>query len=309
MYLTIGMIFLSQTVVGILGNFILLYHYLFFYHAKSKLRYINLILQHIFIANSLLLLAKGPPLITVAFGWKEFFSDFVCKLILYVERVGRGVSISTICLLSVFQRIMISPVNSCWKDLKIKAPKYIGLCICLCWFQHMAINSIFPLYLSYVSGKWHNRNITKKRKMAFCSRVDAGTIPGLVYVTLVTFPEATSSVLMICASGSMIFTLYRHKQQVQHIHRTNVFSGSAESRATKSIFLLVSTFVSFYSMSCIFHFSIILFPEECWWLVSISDIISVCFPTISPFLVVSQDSSISRLYFDCIRNTLLAKKK
>ncbi|XP_005412791.1 PREDICTED: vomeronasal type-1 receptor 4-like [Chinchilla lanigera] len=309
MYLALGMIFLLQTIVGVLGNLFLPYHYLFLYHSKSKLRYIDLILRHIFIANSLLILSKGPPQIIVAFGLKHSFNDFVCKLILYVERVGRGMSIGTICLLSIFQTIMISPTNSCWKNLKIKAPKYLGLSICLCWFQHTVVNFIFPIYLLSMSAKRYSRNITKRREMRLCPLVDHGKILGSVYMALVAFPEVIFSILMICASGSMIFTLYQHKQRVQHLHRKNVFSRSPESRATKSIFLLVGTFVSFYSMSSIFNFSIAFFPEIYWWLVSISDVISLCFPTMSPFLIMSQDSSISRLCFFWIRNTLSPYKK
>ncbi|KAF6079901.1 vomeronasal 1 receptor 1 [Phyllostomus discolor] len=42
------------------------------------------------------------------------------------------------------------------------------------------------------------------------------------------------------SSGSMVFILYRHKQRVQHIHRTHLFSPSApEARATKTILLLI----------------------------------------------------------------------
>ncbi|XP_004644756.1 vomeronasal type-1 receptor 2-like [Octodon degus] len=306
--LAIGMIFLSQTMVGFLANFFLLYHYIFLYHTKSKLRYVELILKHISIANSLLILSEGLPQVMVNFGLKHAFNYFVCKFILYMERVGRGVSISTICLLSVFQTIMISPINSCWKDLKIKAPKYIGLCICLCWFQHIVVNFIFPVYLMNVSENFHSRNITKKREMRFCSVADQGEILGSVYLTFITFPEVIFSVLMVCASGSMIFTLYRHKQHVRHIHKTNVFSRSPESRATKSILLLVGTFVSFYSISSLFNFCIALFPEVYWWLVSISDVLSLCFPTICPFLVMNQVSFLSRLCFAFIRNTHLADK-
>ncbi|XP_004644757.1 vomeronasal type-1 receptor 4-like [Octodon degus] len=308
MHWAIGMIFLWQTMVGVLANFFLFYHYLSLYHTKCKLRCIDLILKQILIANTLLTVSKGLPQTMAAFGLKHSFNDFVCKLIFYVERVGRGVSISTICLLSVFQTVMISPMNSYRKDLKIKAPKYIGLCICLCWFQHTVINFIFPLHISYASEKLYSRNTTKKREIRFCSRVDQGTNLGSVYLALVAFPEVIFSVLMICSSGSMIFTLYQHKQRIQHIHRTNVFSKSPESRATRSILLLVGTFVSFYSLSSILNLSIALFPEVDWWLMSISDVLSLCFPTISPFLVMIQDSSLSRLCFAWIRCALLLYK-
>ncbi|NP_001160895.1 vomeronasal 1 receptor cavPorV1R639 [Cavia porcellus] len=307
--LVIGMILFSQITVGVMGNFFLLYHYIFIYHTKSKLRCIDLILKHILIANSLFILSKGLPQTMVAFGLKNSLSDFVCKFFFYVERVGRGVSIGTICLLSIFQRITISPMNSCWKDLKIKAPKCIGFSIYLCWFVHMVVNFIFPLYLLYMSGRWSSRNITKERKIIFCTYTDPGTILGSIYIALVVFPEVACSVLMICASSSMVFNLYQHKKKVQHIHRTNVFSRSPESRATKSILFLVGTFVSFYSLSSLFNISIALFPEVYRRLVSISEIISVCFPTMSPFLLMSQDSSILRPCFVMLRNALPTYKK
>ncbi|NP_001160896.1 vomeronasal 1 receptor cavPorV1R640 [Cavia porcellus] len=303
------MILFSQTMVGVMGNFFLLYHYLFIYHTKSKLRCIDLILKHTLIANSLLILSKGLPQIIVDFGLKSPVNDFVCKLIFYIECVGRGMSVGTICLLSIFQTITISPINSCWKDLKIKTSKYISFSICLCWLLHVVVNFILPLYTLFVSGKWYSKNITKEIKMRFCSFVGHGTIPGSIYIALVAFPEVACSVLMICASGSTIFTLYQHKQRVRHIHRTNVLSRTPESRATKSILLLVGTFVSFYSLSSLFNISITLFPQEYWLLMSISDIISLCFPTMSPFLLMSQDSFTSRPCFVWIRNALPTYKK
>ena len=119
----LGIIFISQIMIGILGNFFLLYYYLFLYHTQCRMRATVMILKHRTIVNSLIILSKGAPQTNTALGWKHIFSDFACKLILYVERVGRSMSIGTTCPLSVFQ---ISPMNSCWKNLKVKAPKYIA---------------------------------------------------------------------------------------------------------------------------------------------------------------------------------------
>uniref|UniRef100_A0A2K6BJG9 Vomeronasal type-1 receptor n=1 Tax=Macaca nemestrina TaxID=9545 RepID=A0A2K6BJG9_MACNE len=269
----IGMMFLSQTTVGILGNFSLLYHYLFLDHTVCRLRCTDLIFKHLAIANCLILLYNGVPQTIVAFGLKYFINDFECNLLLYVQIVGRGVSIGNTCLLSVFQTIMISPVNSCLKDLKVKAPKYIGFSISLCWILHMVVNFIFLICFLYLSSKWIPPNILKTRDLG--------------YLLL----EVLFSVLIIWASGSMIFILYRHKQQVQYIHRTHASPGSSpESRATKSILVLASTFVSSYTLSSMFHTSIL-------WLANISKLISLCFPTVSPFLLMSCDSNVSRLFF------------
>ncbi|KAM6154451.1 vomeronasal type-1 receptor 4-like [Erethizon dorsatum] len=143
------------------------------------------------------------------FGLKYFFNDIVCKCLSYIERVGRGVSISTICLLSVFQNIIISSMNSYWKDVKVI---------------------------------------------------------GTIYIALVVFPEVCFSLIIVWASSSMIFILYRHKHRVQHIHVTNVSLRSPESRATHSILFLVSTFISFYTVSSIIRISITLAYNLSFWL-------------------------------------------
>ena len=213
--LAIGIIFFLQTVLGIWGNFSLLYHYLFLYHTQCRLRVTDLICQHLTIANILVILSKGVPQTITTLRLKYFASDFACKLILYVERVGRSMSIGTTCLLSVFQTITISPKNSCWKNLKVKAPKYIAFSISFCWIQCMFVNLFFPLYALYVSGKWHSTNMTNTRDSGYCVATDLENISGSIYTALVVFPEVSLSVLIFWASGSMILTLYRHSQGVQ----------------------------------------------------------------------------------------------
>lgn len=66
----IGRMFLSWTMIGILGNFSVLYHYLFLYHTGHKLRSPDLILKYLVIANILVILAKGIQKTMIAFGLK-----------------------------------------------------------------------------------------------------------------------------------------------------------------------------------------------------------------------------------------------
>ena len=75
-----------------------------------------------------------------------------------------------------------------------------------------------------------------------------------------------------------------------------------ESRATKSILLLGSTFVYFYILSSICQVLLALFDPPSWFLVNITIIIAACFPTVSPFLLISHNSSVQRLYFAWRRN-------
>ena len=292
----LGIIFISQIMIGILGNFSLLYRYLIVYHTQCRMRATVMILKHLTIANSLIILSKGAPQTITALGWKHVFSDFACKLLLYVDRVGRSMSIGTTCLLVIFQTITISPMNSCWKNLKVKAPKYIAFSISFCWIQCLFVNLIFPLYALYVSDKRYSTNMTNTRDFGYCVATDLENISGSIYVALIVFPEMSFSVLIFWASGSMILTLYRHSRRVQYIHKASVSPRpSAESRATQSILLLASTFMCFHTLSCIFNATLAIFHNPSWWLVNTASLISMCFPFISPFLLMSHDSTVSIL--------------
>nr|CAI9697941.1 unnamed protein product [Rangifer tarandus platyrhynchus] len=295
----IGMIILTQTVLGIPGNFSLLCSYIILHFMGYRLWSTDLILKRLIVANSLVLLSKGVPQTMAAFGWKHIRSDVGCKLFFFLHRVGRGVSIGSICLLSVFQAITISPWNSSWAALKVTAPKYVVLSIILCWILQMLVNVIFPFNMT---GKWSDKNITEERNFGYCSSIVTDKTGDTLYAALL-FPDVLCLGLMLWAGSSMVLILYRHKQQVQHIRRTDASSGSSpESRATKSILLLGSTFVYFYILSSIFQVLLALFDQPSQFLVDMSIITAACFPTVSPFLLMSHNSSVHRLYLAWIRN-------
>uniref|UniRef100_A0A673UAW7 G-protein coupled receptors family 1 profile domain-containing protein n=1 Tax=Suricata suricatta TaxID=37032 RepID=A0A673UAW7_SURSU len=238
--LAIGLIFLIETTIGVLGNFSFLCHYIILSFTEYRRTSTDFIHKHLIVANVLALLCKGVPQTMAAFGRKYFLSDLGCKLLFFLHRVGRGVSIGSICALSVYQAVTISPGNSRWAELKVKAPKYIFPSIFLCWVLQMLVNVIFPIYLTSTSS---DENITDKRKFGYCSAVRHEKIQHSLHGVLLSFPDVLCLGLMLWSSSSMVFLLYRHKQRVQHIRRTTASSRSSpEARATKTILLLVSTF-------------------------------------------------------------------
>ncbi|XP_058146176.1 vomeronasal type-1 receptor 4-like [Dasypus novemcinctus] len=292
--LAIGMIFLLQTVFGMLGNFSLFCHYIFLSFTGCRLRSTDLIVKHLLVANSLVLLCKGIPQTTAAFDLKDVFNDFVCKVVLYLHRVGRGVSIGTTCLLSIFQAIMISPRNARWTELKFKAPKYTGFSLFLCWIIYIAVNIIFPVHMS---GRQNTKNITNLKSFGYCASVRHDKISDSLYAVLLSVPDALCLGLMLWASGSMVCILYRHKQRVQYIHRNNVSPRSSpESRAAQNILLLVSTFVTFYTFSSIFQICLPLLNNPSWWLVDTAALLNSCFPSLSPFVLMCHDPSVFRFH-------------
>lgn len=297
----IGMIFLSQTIVGILGNFFLLYHYTYLELTRFTVRPIDLILRHLTVANSLVLLSKGVPQTMTAFGLKHFFNDIGCKLVFYVHRVGRGVCIGNTCLLSIFQAITISPRDSWWAELKLQAHKFLGPSNVLCWILNLLVSIIIPMSVTH---KWISKNNTRNMDLGYCYGVVDNQITLLLHNIFLASYDVSCVGLMIWASGSMVFILYRHKQRVQHIHRTNLSPRSSpESRVTQNILVLVITFVSFYTSSHILILYMVLFHNPSWWLVSASALITACFPTVSPFVLMIRDHRILRVSSACLRRS------
>ncbi|EDL99785.1 vomeronasal V1r-type receptor V1re3 [Rattus norvegicus] len=297
--MVIGILLSLEILLGIIGNFSLLFYYLILYYKEHTLKIIDTILIHVFISNSLILLSKGPPEVLGAFGSKQLFNDVECKIILYVQRIARCMSISTTCLLSVFQAITISPRNSCWKEFKVKTTKFMGLSISLCWIMYMLLNMLFPLY---TSTKGNRENRTQKSDSEFCYSGGRDKIVDLLYAVFCVFPEVLFSLLIVVSSTFMIVILYRHKKRVQHIlHIHASFRISAENRATQTILVLVFTFLVFYTLSSILQGYIALSHDPNWWVMNITAIIALCFPTLGPF-VMSHNFTVSGFCFTWIKN-------
>ncbi|XP_059110849.1 vomeronasal type-1 receptor 2-like [Peromyscus eremicus] len=285
--LLIGIVFLLQSTVGILGNFSLLSCYLIHYYTEQTLKTTDLLLTHLFTANSLIILSKGFLYTMRAFGIKDFNNDFGCEFLLYIARLGRGMSIGTTCFLSVFQAITISPGSSFGLCLKVKASKHIGLYTSCCWIHYMSVNMVFPMY-RYTKG--NSNNLTHKSIINYCSTSGHDDLANSLYTAFFVLPEILFSVIIVWSSSSMVIILYRHKQRVQHIRSTSVSSRtSPESKATHRIMALVLTFIGFYALSSVLQGFIALIYNPGWWLMNITAIISMCFPTLGPF-VMSHDS-------------------
>uniref|UniRef100_A0A2I2YK18 Vomeronasal type-1 receptor n=1 Tax=Gorilla gorilla gorilla TaxID=9595 RepID=A0A2I2YK18_GORGO len=259
---SIGMIFLSQIIVGFLENFFLLYHYSFLCFTRSMLWSTDLILKHLIVANFLVILSKGIPQTMAAFGPKDSLSDIGCKLVFYVHRVGRTVCIGNACLLSVFQVITISPSEFRWAQLKLHAPRYIRSfnILVLCWILNMLVNITVPLH---VTGKWNSINSTKTNDYKYCSGRGRSRILQSLHIWLHGFYPA------------------QLKQQVQHIHGTNLSPRSSpESRVTQSILVLVSTLCYFTRSPPSLHVFFLI-------------------PVVSPFVLMSSHPRIPRLGSAC----------
>uniref|UniRef100_A0A8C8UKA0 Vomeronasal type-1 receptor n=1 Tax=Peromyscus maniculatus bairdii TaxID=230844 RepID=A0A8C8UKA0_PERMB len=299
--LSVRVIILSLTIIGFLGNFLLLYHYLFLYIARYRLRSTDWVLMHLVVAYILTVLFKGVPHTMAAFGLTDFLNDTGCKLVFSFHRISRGVCIGSTCFLSVFQAIIINPRDYRYSELKINSHKYIHYSVYLNWPIHFLISSV---NLVHMRAKYENNNTTNLKSYLYCYSVCHDQTSDILYGVLLLAPDILFLGLMLWARGSMVVTLYKHKQRMQQMPRANISSRSSpESRASKTILLLVSIFVSFYTISSICQLFGALVYNPSWSLVHVTAMASLFFPTVCPFLLMSHDSSISSYCLSQVSST------
>ncbi|XP_043849753.1 vomeronasal type-1 receptor 1-like [Dromiciops gliroides] len=291
--LVLGLLFLFQTGFGALGNSFLLGLYSITFFIGPRLKFIDMILFHLAFVNDLVIVSKGIPQTMAAFGLNNFLDDMGCKFVFYLHRVARGLSLCTTCLLSIFQAIILNTRSSRWADLKARALKYtVSFCF-LCWVFHLVA---YYLALLNVNGPNRRKNITESNYFIYCSATIDAVFNVALYVFIISLPDVLCVAIMVGTSGYMVFVLYRHHQRVKYIHGNNLTpTFSPETRATQSILLLVTMFVSFYSLNSILTLHIQL-GKPTSWLVHISAFLASCFPTCSPFVLIVSDSQVPRYF-------------
>ncbi|XP_036599473.1 vomeronasal type-1 receptor 4-like [Trichosurus vulpecula] len=288
--LMLGILFLIQMGVGILGNFFLLGRYSYTLLIGHRLRPIESLFVHLALANSKVLLSKGIPQIIVCLGFKNFLDLVGCKLLIYVYNVARSVSLSITCLLSGFQVITISLSNSRWAELKIQAPKYIVPSCFLCWCFYLLIN--FTLLVTMHNSRYLTNN-TKIWHLGYCSILAPVSFNVALFAIVFIMPDVMCVGFMTFSSAYLVLLLHRHHQQVKHIHSPHLSPRTfPEKRATQAILLLVGTYVSFFSINSGLSFHLFKMNRYQPWLVAASDLLAAWFPSISPFVLILCDSQV-----------------
>ena len=263
----------------------------------------DLIIEHLTIANCLTIILRGFPQTMTYFGFKNFLDDMGCKLIVYISRITRGMSLYAMCLLSCFQAITISPRNSKWMKLKYRAAKYISPSCSVSWLVHLLLNILTPLR---VSGPSYKKNATNRLIYGYCSLFASGSVTTTLYIILVCFSDALCLGLMACSSVSMVSILYKHKRHLKHIHSAQHFlKVSPEDRATQTILILLGTFVISYSFSSMVAIIRTCLKYPVVWGSNIFTFLEIFFPLFCPFVLITNMKSSSSLL--CNAKTIVWK--
>ncbi|XP_072455544.1 vomeronasal type-1 receptor 2-like [Notamacropus eugenii] len=276
----LGIVFLSMTTVGTIANFFLFISCMLNFLDGHKITSLTVIFTQLTLVNSVMLISKGVPQTLQGLGWNNFLDDVGCKIVFYLRRVSESLSISLTCLLCIYQAITINPSNSRWAEFKVRVTKHITTSYIFCWVLNLLIEIPFPIN---TRGPRSSSNFTNAADNVFCT---SETII-VVYLIMTTFRNVLCLGLMVLASVYMVLLLHKHHQHVQKIRSTKHSPRRhPEIRATQTIVLLMSTFFSFYAFTSIFTIFISYFDQKSPWMLPTVIFLSLCYPTISPFLLI-----------------------
>ncbi|KAK7801628.1 hypothetical protein U0070_027582, partial [Myodes glareolus] len=225
-------VFLFMTVFGTLGNISVSVNYMFSWCLGPEKKPIHLILIHLAFTNIIILLAKGLPNTMVAFGLRNFLDDIGCKILIYLERVARGLSICTSSLLTVVQAIIISPGASQWRRLRPESAWHILPFFSFFWI----LNALISMNLIH-SITSINLNISQlKNGYSYCHFKLESQKTKWIVLPLMVLRDAVFQGAMGGASGYMVLLLHKHHQHVLYLQNSKLlYRTPPELRAAQKL--------------------------------------------------------------------------
>ncbi|KAB0381521.1 hypothetical protein FD755_003438 [Muntiacus reevesi] len=286
----LGFLFISLICVGLMGNLVLFMLYIDTFLIQSCLKKpIDVIFIHLTLVNVLTILFKMMPDVMSFFGERYFLDDVGCKATLYLYRVTRGLSICTTAFLSVFQAITINPLNSKWAWLKSK----LSMCIYPSFFFFWVINLL--IYIHIIETVRARSNFTFAGPGYYTVHCQTSQLEhhySMAFLNAMVIRDLLFVILMMWSSIYMVTLLYKHRQRSQHVHSLSLSpQSSPEIKATHTILLLVGCFVFFYCLNDFIAFYFFYLPKKNPEMERITAIISSCYPSLCPFILMKNKLS------------------
>ena len=159
-------VYFVQAGIGILANVFLLVFHIITIHQVHKPRPTDITTCHLAFVHIVMLLTTLDILSEDMFSFLTFVNELKCKLVLYVSRVARGLSISTTCLLSIIQVITISPSSFYLSRFKHKCTKHVAIVFfCVCCLNlgvHTLVGNVYVSPLVLITSEMRIGDILKR---------------------------------------------------------------------------------------------------------------------------------------------------
>ncbi|XP_062032561.1 vomeronasal type-1 receptor 4-like [Lepus europaeus] len=285
---------IAQIFIGVMANSLLFMNYIYDFLIQPQLKKpIDSIFMHLTMSNIITIVFQSIPNILSSFGVKRFLDNAGCQTVFYIYRVSRGLSICTTSLLSAFQAITISPSHSKWAKLKSKLSTWIFPSFLVFWIINMLI---YIHIIETVRAKWNVTVIGHGFVHAYCQTRQSGDRHSGSFISVILTRDVLFVAPMIMSSLYMVGLLYRHHRRARHLHSSSLSRQmSPENRATHIILLLAFCFVFFYCCNNFMDIYAYYRPQKDSRMVGIAGILSSCYPTFCPFLLMKNNKNIPKL--------------
>uniref|UniRef100_A0A8C6G8K8 Vomeronasal type-1 receptor n=1 Tax=Mus spicilegus TaxID=10103 RepID=A0A8C6G8K8_MUSSI len=284
-----GIIFISLTGFGVLGNFILFVRHVYTFIMGSENKNIDVIFIHLAFVNTIIIYCIGVRNIATVFYIRNFLSDVGCKTIVYLERVARGLSICTTCLLSVVQAVTISPRTTLWRKLKLHVHAFLFLF----WIFNSLISSNLLHYIT--AGSSMNRSEIGMFT-GYCYMLPSKPTVKWLFLSFMALRDVIFQSLMGWSSGSMALHLYKHHVRVLYLHSSRSANNSRpEIRATQRVLTLMTCFLFFYWADFIFSLYIGFTVKNDFTIPNMKALLVLSYAGLSPFILIIWDVHIAKI--------------
>ncbi|XP_004628527.1 vomeronasal type-1 receptor 4-like [Octodon degus] len=278
--------------LGTSGNTVIFVSHIRMYWGAEK-KATHLILIHLASTSIIMLLFKGIPRTIAAFGVRHFLDDTGCKVVCYLERVARGLSVCTSSLLTVVQAFTVSPSHSRWRRLQPRSGWFILPLFPFFWIFSFLANINLPLYIT--STNVNTSEVTTND--FYCYFQPENEKVRWIILGTMAFRDAVSQGVMCGASGYMVFLLHQHHQCVLQLRSSKVlYKTSAEIKAAQSVLLLMLCFLLFNWADCIFSLLVNSFLENNL-ILNVREFCTLGYAILSPLVLIHRDRHMTECCF------------
>ncbi|XP_035244813.1 olfactory receptor class A-like protein 1 [Anguilla anguilla] len=286
--------FIALGVVGIPSNLAALLLFCRLFLTQGHMPHNEFILSQLIFSNLMVMVCRGIPQALTALGFEGIFSNGACKIIIFIYRVSRAMSITITSLLSFYQCVVIAPSMPGWTLLKRWLPGHLPHAIVFLY----GLNIIYPnapTAFLYTQAFPANRTIPDfTLNLEFCIVVFPGLMAYVVSGVVNIIRDFAFVGLMAAAAVYVMLVLYRHRKQVQGLQG----AGRKTEEASQAVLLLVITYVALFSLDNVLWIYT-LFVSRVHPAVSDTRVFfASCYSAISPVLIIATNRKLAT-YFQC----------
>ncbi|MBN3297420.1 VN1R1 protein, partial [Amia calva] len=236
--------FICLDVVGIPGNLTVLLFFCYLRLSDGRLLPNDLILSKLAFVNLVVVLCRGIPQALTALGIRNLFGDNGCKVIIFIYRIGRAMSICITSLLSCYQCIVIAPGSTRWMVLKQRFPKCIPQIILLLYGLNITVCPaafLYPLAVPNSTIPEYTLNLE------FCIVVFPGFKSYIANGVMFSIRDFAFVGIMVSAGFYIVLILYRHTNQMRGMHGSDR-NQRKTAEASKSVLMLVAMYAILFGL-------------------------------------------------------------